>query len=542
MKSLFGRLRAPLVVVAVFVALTLLMTWPQARVLGSEAFPHQDVYFNMWRLDWIAHAFTSRSAHIFDGNIFYPEPRTLALSDAMLVEGSVAAPLIIAGMPPVLVHNLMLLGAIALSGAAMFALVFYLTRSRGAALLAGIVFAFVPYRFEHYMHMELQWTMWMPLAFLAFHKTLETGSMRAGIATGLLVALQMLSSIYYGVFLATLLGIAGIFFLFFDRRGPLRRALVPLAAGAVLAGAISAAYAIPYMQMRQQVGERSRDQVVTFSARPSSYLVATPTNWLYGDLLQARGRGERRLFPGILIVILAIIGLLLKPPPVRAIVYLLALIVAFELSLGFRGYTYGFLFEFVPVYRGLRAAARLGIFVAMFLGILGAFGYVAMVQSMSAATRRVLLGVLVAVLLIEYRAPVPLTPFVNKAPAIYRFLAALPRGVVAEFPTPRPEALPGFDAQYAYMSIFHRHPLVNGYSGVYPPSYLARMDRLRHFPDATSLRQLRRDGVRYVIVHEALYPADKGPEIVRDVGMLGDFRDAGTFDDGSGSAHVFVMR
>ena len=49
---------------------------------------------------------------------------------------------------------------------AMFVLARYLTGSRAAGVIAGIVFAFAPYRFEHYMHMELQWTMWMPLAFL----------------------------------------------------------------------------------------------------------------------------------------------------------------------------------------------------------------------------------------------------------------------------------------------------------------------------------------------------------------------------------------
>ena len=74
-----------------------------------------------------------------------------------------------------LVHNLLLLGAMAGSGVAMFALARYLTGSRAAGVIAGIVFAFAPYRFEHAMHMELQWAMWMPLAFLALHRTFDTG-------------------------------------------------------------------------------------------------------------------------------------------------------------------------------------------------------------------------------------------------------------------------------------------------------------------------------------------------------------------------------
>ena len=167
-----------------FALLTVVMTWPQALYLGSRATPHQDVYFNMWRLRWFAHALATPSARIFDGNIFHPEPRALAYSDAMLVEGAVAAPLLWAGVKPVLVHNLLLLGASAASGMAMCALAQYLTGSLGAGVIAGMVFAFAPYRFEHFMHMELQWAMWMPLAFLALHRTFDTGRWRYGLATG----------------------------------------------------------------------------------------------------------------------------------------------------------------------------------------------------------------------------------------------------------------------------------------------------------------------------------------------------------------------
>ena len=184
--------------------LTVLMTWPQARVIRTEATPHQDVYFNMWRVEWFAHALATDPSHLFDANIFYPEPDTFALSDAMVVEGMAAAPFVWMGVRAVLLHNLLLLGAIALSGAAMFALARYLTGSRAAGIVAGIVFAFAPYRFEHIMHMEMQWTMWMPLAFLALHRLYDTGRMKYGLALGGCLALQLLSSIYYGIFLAVL--------------------------------------------------------------------------------------------------------------------------------------------------------------------------------------------------------------------------------------------------------------------------------------------------------------------------------------------------
>jgi hypothetical protein len=502
-----------LLVLGLFVLLTAAMTWPQARYLSSQATPHQDVYFNMWRLGWFAHALAKSPGHLFDANIFYPERRTLANSDAIPVEGMAAAPLLWAGMRPVLVHNLLMLGAIAASGLAMFALARYLTGSRGGGLLAGVVFAFAPYRFEHIMHMELQWAMWTPLAFLALHRTLDTGEWKYGMATGACVALQMLSSIYYGIFLATLIGLGALLLMAWDRGVPLSRALFPLAAGAVLAGTVSAAYATPYLRVHGRIGDRPEGEVAAFSARPSSYLAAPPGNWLYGRTAGPRNGPERRLFPGAIAVFLAITGLLLQAPSRRTIVYLLLLVAAFEMSLGVGGYTYPFLHEHVQAYRGLRASARLGIFFLMFLGVLAAYGYAALAQCRGMAIRAALVTALTLGLLAEYRTIVPLVAYANAAPPVYRMLALQPRGVVAELPVPPPDALPGDDAEYAYMSTFHWFPLVNGYSGTFPQSYLARLQRLREFPDEPSLAQLRQDGVRYVIVHGSSYSETEFEEL-----------------------------
>jgi hypothetical protein len=523
-----------------FIALTIFMTWPQAIGMGTHATLHQDVYFNMWRLGWFAHALVTPSAHLFDANIFYPEPLTLALSDAMPVEGIIAAPLLWAGVNPVLVHNLLLLGAIAVSGMAMYALVRYLTGFRGAAILAGVVFAFVPYRYEHFMHMELQWTMWMPLAFLGLHRTFETGKWKHGIATGTCVALQMLSSIYYGIFLATLLAGGAVCLFLVDRRVPWRRAALVLAAGAVITVATSAIYAQPYLRVHDRVGDRPAQEVATYSARPASYLAASPSNWFYGWKYGIEGP-ERRLFPGAIPVLLAIIGLLLQVPSGRALVYLMLLVAAFEMSLGFRGYSYSFLHDHVSVYRGLRAAARLGILVVMFLGVLAGYGYQALAASCSVTGRRVLLAALLAGLLAEYHATLTLVPIANTTPPVYRLLARQPRGVVAEFPVPRADALPGLDAEYAFMSTFHWFPLVNGYSGNIPESYLARLDRLRGFPDQRSLLQLRRDAVRYLIVHTWCYEDEEVTNIRTHLYLAG-MVELGSFDDWYGHALLYRMR
>ena len=522
--------------------LTIVMTWPQAAGMIDRAAPHHDVYFNLWRLEWFAHALATRPSHLLDGNIFYPEERTLTLSDAMVVEGTVATPLVWLGLPPLLVHNLLLLGAIALSGAAMFLLVSTLTHSRGAGLIAGVVFAFVPYRFEHYMHMELQWTIWMPLAFLTLHRTLDAGRMRDGLLLGALVALQMLSSIYYGIFLATLMSLCALLLVVSDRRASIKRSLLALAAGGILAIAVIGAYAVPYIETRDSVrGERPTEQILMFSARPSSYLVATPTNWMYGRMFQGRGRGERRLFPGLIVLVLALCGLLLRPPSARVIVYLIALVAAFEMSLGFSGHTFRFLYDHVVAFRALRAPARLGIFVVMFLGVLAGFGYVAIVRQLEGWQRRSLLAAIVAGLLIEYHVRLELTAYPNAAPDVYRRLAQQPVGVVAELPVAS-TAFPDAGAEYAYMSTFHWFPIVNGYSGVFPPSYVRRRDRLEHFPSPVSLAQLRGDGVRYVVLHAGRYAPDARAAILEGIARSGSFLELGAFGDGASLSYLYIFR
>src|SRR6185312_7279660 len=127
--------------------------------------------------------------------------------------------------PPVLVHNLMMLGGIVLSAVGIFMLATTLTGSQTAGITAGIVFAFVPYRFDHFMHLELQWTVWIPWAFWALHRTLETGSMRDAVLLGLFVTLQVMSSIYYGLFLIVLVSVCALFLLCGVRSGEMRSRL-----------------------------------------------------------------------------------------------------------------------------------------------------------------------------------------------------------------------------------------------------------------------------------------------------------------------------
>ncbi len=220
---------------------------------------------------------------------------------------------------------------------------------------------------------------------------------------------------------------------------------------------------------------------------------------------QTRGERERRLFPGGVAFLLAVVAVLLRRPSRLIIVYVLAGVAAFEASLGFRGYL---VLVSVRARPGVRWFAGTGA-SRHFRGVLssGSFGVRLHLPgcSLRRRSRLILLLVLLAAVLLEDFTTVPLVTYPNTAPPVYRLLASQPPGVVAEFPMPRLDTLPGQDPKYGYLSIFHWRPLVNGYSGFYPPTYYAADPESAPFSGSDSLRVLRREGVRYLMVHESGY-------------------------------------
>jgi hypothetical protein len=60
------------------------------------------------------------------------------------------------------------------------------------------------------------------------------------------------------------------------------------------------------------------------------------------------------------------------------------------------------------------------------------------------------------------------------------------------------------DLSYMARSTMHWRPMLNGYSGYYPRSYLRLLVDMRRFPDTRSLNILRQRGATILVLHE--YP------------------------------------
>ena len=457
-----------------------------------------DPLFSMWRIGWVAHQIVADPSHLFDTNIFYPERLTLTLSDPTILPALTAAPLLAVGVHPVLAYNLLLFSGFWFSGIATYLLVERLTGSRRAAFVSGLMYACYSYRFEHYGHLELQMTQWMPLALLALHLFVATGTWRYAIALGLVGAAQLYSSMYYGVFFlvfATPIGIG----LQLVSRTPFRRLVLPLAAAAVVAGVLAVPLARAFVEAQPMKGERGVDEVTAYSARPTDYLRAQSHSAIWREWMLPV-EPERALFPGAAPLALAAIAL---APPFGAmrLVYTAGLVTAFDGSLGLNGVTYPYLYRWFGPVRGIRVPARFAAIVGLTLAILAGFGARrAMQWRRSRRWELAMFAGLIAVIMIDGWQTLMLSPAWKEPPPIYQRLKFTPGAVLAEFPIAEPTNTTR-NIPFLYFSLWHWSRMVNGHSGFSPPSYAALHEEIVNFPNDEAVAALRARGVTYVTVN-----------------------------------------
>jgi hypothetical protein len=537
LDSRSSNLKRGAAVIVFYSALTLLFTWPLAPALSSRVIAHFDPPFSAWRLARLVHNMSSGEP-LFDGAIFWPARQTLAYSDAMLAPALFAWPLLAIGLTPLAVLNVLTLAGVAGSAAAMYVLARRITGSTGGAVVAGLVFAFAPYRRDHLQHLELQWPLWMPLALWAWHRALDGGRARDALLSAVFVLLQLLSSIYYGMFLAIAMAVICPLTLVWRRRRIGRHMLGGLFAGSVLVALAAAAYQRPYALARELVGERDPAETVRYSADVSSYLAATPDNVLYGALTESLGSNEKRLFPGITPIALSIVALVPPVPPV-ALIYGAAMAVAWDASLGPSGQVDPLLRSWLPAFRVVRAPARFAIIVLLGMSVLTAFGLARIARM---APGRLVIGAVGAMLMLEYSTtPLTVQWIPREPPQLYTWLSWQPRQVTLELPVPRPADLPLHDAFYMYAQTWHWQPLANGYSGHYTQAYLDLLKALVGFPDGRASAAMARTGIERVILHRELFrPGEYGP-IVAALDRHPDFRLVNITTDHLGEARVYAF-
>ena len=177
---------------------------------------------------------------------------------------------------------------------------------------------------------------------------------------------------------------------------------------------------------------------------------------------------------------------------------------------------YRVFYDLVPGFRAIRVPARLGCWrwwgwvgwrgwASISSGVGGGPGWLAGgTRRVGWLDRRLVVGALaVAVVLLGLgvesltRMQLPDPPPTSNPPPAYAWISAHPAPTL-ELPMgdgPVASAWPNF------WSMFHWNQVVNGYSGIVPPTYYPFRERMRTFPTGDTVALLQGIGVQNVILH-----------------------------------------
>ena len=594
----------------IYLVLTLSLTWPLVTGLTHDV-PGDfgDPLFSSWVLAWDA---THLGHGWWSANIFAPHPLSLAYSEHFLPQALQAWPIYAATNNPILSYNLLFLSTFVLSGLGMFLLGRELTGNTAAGLVAGLAFAFTPYRIASIPHLQVLSSAWMPFVLFGLRRHFATGRVRPLAGAALAWIAQNLSCGYYLLFFSPVV----VLYIAWEltTRGLWRdtRTLLRVACAGAVVLAATIPFLLPYLELRELgFSPRSLAETRKFSADVFAYFTADPNLRLWGSLAQAWPKSEGLLFPGLTITVLALFGVargsgvalgspvapqrspkrlallvvtagcgavvvalllgfsirlpgikitslprvlllgaivwagalavsrdlraaarrwLSSPVGIFLIITIFAMLMTFGPDIHARGREvastnlYAAFYNLVPGFDGVRVPARYGMIVALGLAALAAIG----VAACDPKRQRRVSAIAGALIVLEaiaipipinqndtgYKqaglAPLPASVAIgSSAPAVYGYIAQLPATtIVLELPLGEP----AFDVRYMFYSTRHWKPLVNGYSGGFPPQYEMLTESLKDLdarPDR-AWQAIADSTATHAIVHEASYLNGRG--------------------------------
>lgn len=620
-----------------YAAASLVLTWPLVPGLARDIpWDLGDSILNVWiiqrgadlLLRFLGGDLAALSGY-WNAPIFYPEPLALAYSEHLSAQILQVLPVYAVTGNAVLTYNVVFLSTFVLSGLGMFLFVRQLTGSARAAFVAGLIYAFTPYRIGQFSHVQVLSSQWMPFVLFGLARYFETRRLLPLAGSVAALVLNNLSCGYYLLFFPPLAAVYVMWEVATRALWRERRVWLHLFVAGLIVGAATAPFVVPYADVRGRGFEpRPIAEVAAFSADAYSYVTAHSHNRLWGSAVQVFPKPEGELFPGVLPIALALLaagargrsdGSVTGVSPARPVtswrvrlegaalrlaattcgVHLAllalvigtggvsakwaglsvrvsspgrtlliaagsfavwaflsprlratmsrawrspvamaaaALLVAWVLSLGPRPETlgrhladwgpYAWLYAYVPGFDGLRVPARFGMLAMLFLAVLAGYGTTAL-ERRSWFTRAALVVLCLSVLAESAAAPIVLngmspltgvaTPYGplrtgSTTPAVYRAVAALPAdAVLVEFPF----GVEDYELRYMLASASHRRPLLNGYSGGFPLSYIrhgATLGRALADPDL-AWQDLAASGATHAVVHETAFLGDEGARL-----------------------------
>jgi len=511
------RALAWLAVAGLYTAVTLLYLRPIWCVGRDHLAPSlADPLFNLYVLKWSAHQIGLGLPGLWNANQFYPTQGSLALSDHLLGPAVQLALFsnAIAG------YNFLFFTSFVASALAVCWVMRRAGLSWAAALLAGWMFAFSPFRLAHLSHLQILIAQWIPLTLWFWDRLLAERTWKNAALFLLFYLLHVTGGCYLAYMihfpmLALLINRIAI-----EKRELFSlRSLKILVPVGVIAGAVLLALFLPYLRISKSLGlVRTDAEIRQFGATPASYLtparkslhLSPQVKWFLRQKLGVRSRllfrPERVLFAGVLPTLLFLVGTVSRwrrrrerpaDPWERGLAFAGLLSFALTFSL-----VYAPLMRVVPGLSGMRVPARFYVFVSLALAHFAGRGVDSLRERLARPWTRAALAAVLGILLAVELMPLPLRweplPREEEFPAVYRWIAREPSvKAIVELPI----YTDARETRYIYFSTLHWKPLANGFSGYFPESHRRLTETIRILPDQNGLDLLRDLWISHIVVH-----------------------------------------
>ena len=515
MREVVSRFRRlPFLEALAYVVLSVIFLYPQSPFPGSRIAYVGDSLESVAIVGSVGRQIVEDPLRLFDAGFLHPQPNALTLTDHRLLPSLVVAPVFLITSNPVLAYNAALLLAYLLAAFGGRYLALGLGLGPLPAAFAGALFAFHTYAINEAPRLNIVSHGFVAFALGALASWLRTGENAARWRFALFLLLQGFCANYhllYGVLLSVLvLAVCAV------ARPQLVLSRLP---GLVVPGLVAIALFLPILipyatTMGSLELVRSRPRGIDLL----HYFSTSPTNWIWGSIgPPARLQQQGPHFVGFVALAIALIGLVLASRRAGAasrhrawaLATAVIVVVLVALSLGDRWAVasrdfgpgpYGLLYDYVPAFKFVRIPERLGLFVMLGVGLLGAVT----IERISSAGRPALAFGVAMAAIFEHFSPLPLiteVPRPSEIPAVYRWLAMQPREVIVEIPV-RGEALIRQETTEMFFATYHRMRSPLGYTAY--PTLLSRVTRraLLEFPSEACLAVLTKLGVPRVVVHE----------------------------------------
>lgn len=547
--------------------MALVMTWPLAERMSHAIVGEigDNIYF-VWMIGWMQKAIFELGVNPFDvWFLNYPEGWSMAYTEITPAQLALALPFSFIG-GSTFAYNAAMLSSFVLSGLGMYLWVRHLTDSSAAGLVAGMIFAFLPYRFAHFLigHLNLSGTQWFPFYFMGFFDILlKRGAEGRGrlswkpvLLAGISLGLIGLTSQYY-LYMVLLLSGLIVFVYLLQRKDDvqvkttwgdklpvwMRRFLDGglwkhlLGMGLISAPLVLLASA-PYILLAGEGGlpDRGISIVRKYSASPTDFLLPSTDHFLFGQWVWEHFNRdlwiEGTLYIGIVAASLAILAWVRRKESGQVALQRLflwggifALVLAMGTDLHWNaqsveipapGFLAGLigrdripillpgyvLFYYFPLYAKLRALMRFGIFVLVFSSAAAGLGSAWLFRQVSGGRRMGLLLLILGLVFLDFY-PGTYTEFDEISPRPVDYWLSQQPGDGAMVQMPFSLAE---DQEHTYYTLTHGKAYIGGFFNAFPPEQYTRiLPLLATFPDVDSVDLIRELGVQYVLVDQDEY-------------------------------------